>query len=214
MIIYHGSEKKIEKPVFGFGSSTNDYGQGFYCTEDIELAKEWACKDERGGFVNVYSIDTDALNVLRLDDANVLEWLAILIKHRIVRYSSPVEKRTGDYIIANYSIDISKSDVIIGYRANDSYFSLVRAFLSNSISVEQLSYAMKYGNLGYQVFIKSKKAFDSLKFVECEPLPGNDYFQKRSDRDKEAREQYYKLLEDEVESGTYARDIVKKGNKK
>ncbi len=27
MIIYHGSEKKIEKPVFGFGSSTNDYGQ-------------------------------------------------------------------------------------------------------------------------------------------------------------------------------------------
>jgi len=135
MIIYHGSEKKIEKPVFGFGSSTNDYGQGFYCTEDIELAKEWACKDERGGFVNVYSIDTDALNVLRLDDANVLEWLAILIKHRIVRYSSPVEKRSGDYIIANYSIDISKSDVIIGYRANDSYFSFVRAFLSNSISV-------------------------------------------------------------------------------
>ncbi len=30
---------------FGFGSSTNDYGQGFYCIEDIELAKEWACKD-------------------------------------------------------------------------------------------------------------------------------------------------------------------------
>ncbi len=47
--------------------------------------------------------------MLRLDDANVLEWLAILIKHRIVRYSSPVEKRAEDYIIANYSIDISKS---------------------------------------------------------------------------------------------------------
>ena len=29
--IYHGSEKIIQKPVFGFGNKYNDYGLGFYC---------------------------------------------------------------------------------------------------------------------------------------------------------------------------------------
>ena len=40
--IYHGSEHVIQKPSMHAGKNHNDYGQGFYCTEDIELAKEWA----------------------------------------------------------------------------------------------------------------------------------------------------------------------------
>ena len=48
--IYHGSVQIIEKPQYGAGRKDNDYGLGFYCTEDIELAKEWAASDERGGF--------------------------------------------------------------------------------------------------------------------------------------------------------------------
>ena len=39
MIIYHGSQQIVEVPKFGIGKTYNDYGQGFYCTEDIELAK-------------------------------------------------------------------------------------------------------------------------------------------------------------------------------
>lgn len=39
--IYHGSNKIIQKPVFGFGKSANDYGLGFYCTEQLDMAKEW-----------------------------------------------------------------------------------------------------------------------------------------------------------------------------
>ena len=37
-ILYHGSEFLIEKPEFGKGARHNDYGRGFYCTENIELA--------------------------------------------------------------------------------------------------------------------------------------------------------------------------------
>lgn len=47
MLLYHGSERRIEKPQFMLGKEHNDYGRGFYCTQDLELAKEWACKDER-----------------------------------------------------------------------------------------------------------------------------------------------------------------------
>ena len=41
-ILYHGSEFLIEKPEFGKGARHNDYGRGFYCAENIELAREWA----------------------------------------------------------------------------------------------------------------------------------------------------------------------------
>ena len=48
-IIYHGSHNIIETPTFGVGSPNNDYGLGFYCTEYVDLAKEWACDQLSGG---------------------------------------------------------------------------------------------------------------------------------------------------------------------
>ena len=43
MIIYHGSPEIIQKPEMAKGKINNDYGQGFYCTQELERAKEWAC---------------------------------------------------------------------------------------------------------------------------------------------------------------------------
>ena len=40
MNIYHGSKDIIKQPEYGKGKPHNDYGLGFYCTEDIEMAKE------------------------------------------------------------------------------------------------------------------------------------------------------------------------------
>ena len=39
-ILYHGSDHIITNPEYGHGSYANDYGRGFYCTENIELAKQ------------------------------------------------------------------------------------------------------------------------------------------------------------------------------
>ena len=60
--IYHGSEYVIEKPIYGKGSARNDYGRGFYCTQ--ELAKEWACSRGTNGYANVYDLDICGLEVL------------------------------------------------------------------------------------------------------------------------------------------------------
>ena len=49
LLLYHGSQQIIEAPKFGVGKTYNDYGQGFYCTENIELAKEWAVSSLRNG---------------------------------------------------------------------------------------------------------------------------------------------------------------------
>ena len=37
LVLYHGSPLIIEVPEFGKENPMNDYGLGFYCTEDIEL---------------------------------------------------------------------------------------------------------------------------------------------------------------------------------
>lgn len=41
-ILYHGSPNRVIVPKVGFGEDRHDYGRGFYLTENMELAKEWA----------------------------------------------------------------------------------------------------------------------------------------------------------------------------
>ena len=56
LLLYHGSQRIVSKPQFGQGKIYNDYGRGFYCTEDKELAKEWACPAADDGFANSYEL--------------------------------------------------------------------------------------------------------------------------------------------------------------
>lgn len=167
LIVYHGSSSIIERPVFGKGKAYNDYGKGFYCTEHIELAKEWACSENVDGFVNQYEIDLSDLSVLNLssDDFTILNWLAILMLHRKARISTPLARRGRDYLIQNFLPAFQSYDIIIGYRADDSYFSFARSFVSNEISLKQLGYAMKLGKLGEQFVLKSQKAFETIHFL-------------------------------------------------
>ena len=88
--LYHGSKKVIETPSFGSGNPHNDYGLGFYCTENIELAKEWACSETEAGFVNAYDLNLDGLSVCNLSNGyHILNWLAILLENRTFDLSSP-----------------------------------------------------------------------------------------------------------------------------
>ena len=192
--LYHGSTKIIDSPEFGRGNPHNDYGPGFYCTENLELAKEWACISRNGGFANVYAIEMTNCSVLELTtpEYGILDWLAVLVNNRVFNISSRLASEAKEYLTEHFFPDISMYDVIKGYRADDSYFTFAMDFLSNSISLRQLSRAMLLGELGEQLMVKSRKAFSKLMFVGSEPVDGEVYFAKRSERDKNAREQYLK----------------------
>ena len=193
-ILYHGSNMIIESPKFGQGNPHNDYGLGFYCTENIELAREWACLDKDGGFTNIYDIDTDKLEILNLSATNysILNWLAILVDNRTFRIENHIANQAREYLLNNFLLDISNYDAIIGYRADDSYFAFAMDFLNNSISLRQLEKAMYLGNLGEQFVLKSKKSFDLIEFIGNETADGETYYIKRRARDNEAREAYLK----------------------
>ena len=192
LIIYHGSQQIVEKPLYGFGKAYNDYGSGFYCTENIELAKEWACPVKNDGFANKYSLPIDNLNVIHLTNGkfNILNWLAILLSHRNFDTSSQVGKNAKEFIINNFMPNIIDADVIIGYRADDSYFSFAQDFVNNTISLRDLNYAMKLGTLGEQVVLISKKAFNTIKFLGYEIADYREYYDKRLERDQSARNDY------------------------
>ena len=210
LIFYHGSPSILKQPIYGYGKTYNDYGQGFYCTQHLELAKEWACSEGLDGFANKYEIETDGLNILNLssDKYNILNWLAILLENRQLRLSSPIEKRSRDYLLKNFLIEYKQYDCIIGYRADDSYFSFARSFISNTISLKQLSYAMKLGELGEQFVLKSEKAFKNLNFIDYTIADNSIYYNKRKLRDTQARQAFFKQLEEDDENGIYIRDII------
>jgi hypothetical protein len=99
--------------------------------------------------------------------------------------------------------------VIIGYRADDSYFDYAEAFLNNSISVSQLANAMRLGKLGEQIVIKSEYAFKCLEYVGYEIALKDVYYEKRVERNNIANISYQKMIEKEDIEGLYIRDIIK-----
>ena len=215
MIIYHGSKDIIKKPIYGVGNPKNDYGLGFYCTENLELAKEWACSNnETNGYANIYEIHLDNYKVLdlRKKEYTILNWLALLLKFRTFDINKPIASQAKDFIIKNYLINTDNYDIIIGYRADDSYFSFAKDFINNTITLEQLSKAMQLGDLGTQIVLKSKKAIESLKYIGYERAIHLEYYTKRVNRDKKAREQYFNNYRLNIDyHGTYIIDIIREG---
>ena len=210
--LFHGSEKVIEHPVFGAGKKHNDFGLGFYCTESEALAKEWAVSSLRDGFANRYTLDTEYLRVLHLNspDYTILNWIAVLVEHRLFSIKTPVARRAKQYLIDNFGVNVNAFDLITGYRADDSYFDYAESFLNNGITVEQLARAMRLGKLGEQIVLKSRFAFSKLHYEGFEVADRETYFCLRKARNDEANRVYMEMLEEESD-GLYIQDIMRGG---
>ena len=208
--IYHGSKQIVEVPTFGAGRKNNDFGLGFYCTESLELAREWAVSSLQNGFANRYTLDTEYLNILNLNtpEYTILNWMAVLVEHRLFSIKTPVARRAKQYLIEHFGINVNAYDLITGYRADDSYFDYAEAFLNNAITLEQLSMAMQLGRLGEQIVIKSKFAFSKIRFEGFEAAEKDRYYVLRKARDNEANKAYLDIL-DEDSDGLYIQDIIR-----
>lgn len=216
MLLYHGSTKIIEKPSLSAGKKYNDYGHGFYCTKEIEVAKEWACRENSNGFVNKYSLRKSGLKVLDMQDKryNVLNWMAVLLQNRTFSLENEIAAAAKDYLVNNFAVDTARFDVIVGYRADDSYFSFARDFINNALPLASLEKAMHLGKLGIQYVLVSEKAFAQLIFAGAEAVSRETYFPKYTARDANARTAYKEEIRRAVISKSiFVMDIIREGMK-
>lgn len=191
--IYHGSDHVVEAPQFGAGKPYNDYGLGFYCTESLDMAKEWGARRNRDGFANAYDIELEGLDVLDVqgDGRCILHWLAVLLQNRTFDVSYGLAQEAREYLLNTFAFDYGSCDVMVGYRADDSYFSFAQDFINGAISLRQLDCAMHLGKLGKQVVLKSERAFSALSFTGFERAACVEWYAKRMQRDHAARERYF-----------------------
>ena len=206
IVLFHGSNQIVETPELSQGNIHNDYGQGFYCTRIEEMAREWACRNQKDGFVNRYELDMKGLRVLNLSDGshNVLNWIAVLLKNRTFRLGSPMAIDAREYLIRHFAIDSEVYDVIVGYRADDSYFQYAESFVENTLPLRSLNRALTLGKLGLQTVLVSEKAFGQIRFIDAEPVDKTVYYPKFFERDTKARKTYAAEI---AKSRSYRDDI-------
>ena len=198
IILYHGTHDKIVTPFFGGGDDKHDYGRGFYLTENIDLAKEWAvCRpNDKNGWVHKYELDTDGLEILDCKEKDVLSWLAELMKHRDAADSKRYRVLAAKFI-EKYGIDTASYDVIKGWRADASYFYIAKEFVRDNIDIEILEELLSLGGLGIQYCIKTELAYSKLHEIK-EAIIRVDYEEfnnKYNHRDIEARKNMRDLVD-------------------
>jgi hypothetical protein len=154
------------------------------------------------------------LNMLDLnsDDYSVLNWMAVLIEHRLFTVGVPIAGKAKKYLVENFGINVNAYDVVKGNRADDAYYDFAQAFLNNAITVEQLARAMMLGNLGEQIVLKSRFAFDNIKFVDFSTADQQKYYPSRKARAEKAEHDFRKICEEPCD-GLYMIDIIREGVK-
>lgn len=205
IILYHGTLDRTVVPTFGGGDAKHDYGKGFYLTENLELAKEWAvCRpNEINGWVHKYELECANLKILDFKEEQILSWLAELMKHRDAADSKRYKVLAAKFI-EKYGIDTSGYDVIKGWRANASYFYIAKEFVRDNIDVEILEEVLSLGGLGIQYCIKSELAYANLHEIPEDLLSVaySEFNDRYNQRDVEARMKMRELVNSDANKVT------------
>ena len=115
--------------------------------------------------------------------------------------SAPLAAEAKEYLMNTFHLDYKSADIIIGYRADDSYFSFAQDFINGTISYRQLSNAMRLGKLGQQFVLKSKTALKKIIFTGYEVADCGEWYAKKAQRDKLARREYFSVERNQRQRG-------------
>ncbi len=158
MILYHGSNQRIERISLSRCRPQKDFGRGFYLTTIEEQAQKMAKRvvSIYGGtpIVNVYSFDEAILRDsgyhIRVFDAPSVEWALFVTGNR-----------TGN-VSREHNAD-AKYDIVIGPIADDDLSLLFRQFENGLLDECALMKGMEYRKLTDQYSFHTEKAIGALK---------------------------------------------------
>ena len=156
MILYHGSNTKIEKIDLSKCRPYKDFGKGFYLTEIREQAEKMASRTahiyEGEPIVTEFEFDESALSQLfvkQFDGPNE-EWALFVLANRSKEHEQP----THSY------------DIVIGPVADDDIAQLFRNFNDGFINLTMLVEGLKYKKVSSQYFFHTEDAIKYLKVYE------------------------------------------------
>lgn len=125
---------------------------------------------------------------------SAMNWIAVLMENRHIEPSRYDADNIMETISRKYLVDLDLYDVIKGYRADDSYFHIAEMFVDGLITYQQLKTALKLGDFGEQIVLKSKKAFDAIHFVSSEQLEPSNYHKAFRNRESKAVEKFNEMV--------------------
>ena len=153
MILYHGSNMKIEQIDLAKCRPYKDFGQGFYLTQIKEQAEQMARRTATiyGGepIVSEFEFDESALtelSVKQFDEPNE-EWALFVLANRSKENQQPTHS----------------FDIVIGPVADDNIATLFRNFNDGIIDLPMLVGGLKYKKISSQYFFHSVAAIKYLQ---------------------------------------------------
>lgn len=154
MILYHGSNVKVDIPKIIVSNRTLDFGAGFYTTSDRIQAEKWAqtqTRRRRDGkaIVSLYEFDEkekNNLNVLSFDSAN-REWLNYVSNNRKGIYKG------------------KKFDIVIGPVANDNTMPVINNYIAGVIDEETALVLLKPQKLADQYAFLTEKGLSAIEYT-------------------------------------------------
>lgn len=155
MIVYHGSDVVVKKPILLKPKHTLDFGAGFYTTTNKKQAVNFAKKvmlrnSSKTKVVSIYEIDFDklkrTLDVLKFDGPDA-EWLDFVFANR-----------QGIYKGKQY-------DVVMGAVADDTIYRVFGLYEAGLLTREETLKRLKIRKLYNQVTFCTEKALVYLKYI-------------------------------------------------
>ncbi len=157
MIVYHGSNIKVDKPDLLHSRKNVDFGPGFYVTPIYEQAKKWADRFKRRG-------EQGVISQYELDEVQ-------LANLKVLDFGSYSEEWLGFIMACRRELDQSDYDIVIGGVANDRVFNTVELYFDNLIDKGEAIKRLKFEKPNLQIAIRTQKALDTcLQYKGCEFL--------------------------------------------
>ena len=161
MKVYHGSTFIVKEPNIEMVNSRTDFGKGFYTTSNYEQAKKWSkIKKDRldekvNMYVNIYEYTEDeTLNILVFKEATE-EWVKFVFLNR---YSNVL---------------VHEYDIVKGPVADDNVYTTLNFYEDKVYTLEETIKRLKTYVLVDQISFHTKKALESLKYIETIEIEGS-----------------------------------------
>lgn len=144
MVIYHGSNSIIAKPLIQTTGFYKDFGYGFYCTLIEKQAERWASNKRPQHIVNVYQYtESPALRSLHFKSMTE-EWLNFIVA---CRQGTP-----------------HTYDIVEGPMADDTIWDYIEDYIAGSITREAFWVLAKFKHPTHQIVFCTDQSLQSLHF--------------------------------------------------